>query len=277
MVEAGVVDVLVGDEPDGVGIDGARQHAVVGEARRGDRRGAQRRVHTRCSCAPSAGSTLPGKASATASASTPGAGVVVGQALDHRLQRDDAGGRDDPRLAHLTAEPRPVRARRPRCARARPHSTEPTGAASPFDRQNIAVSHPRRASTAPRRARRRRSRCARRRSAPRSRARARRPPTRRPRPPPIGRPLAGMCVFSRNSALDVGEVVRGAGERVLDVVRVQPTVGVGQRAAAARPRSPRTRPARAGRRGRARRRAPRCRARPACGSAIWLAIVPDGT
>ena len=35
-------------------------------------------------------------------------GVVVGQPFDHRLQRDDAGGGDDARLAHPTTETRPI-------------------------------------------------------------------------------------------------------------------------------------------------------------------------
>ena len=39
-----------------------------------------------------------------------GARVVVGEPLDHRLERDDARGRDHAGLAHAAAEPAPLHA-----------------------------------------------------------------------------------------------------------------------------------------------------------------------
>ena len=68
------------------------------------------------------------------------AGVIVGEPLDHRLERDDPGRRDHARLAHARRPSGPG-ARAPRAiTSAGPHSSEPTGAPRPFDRQNITVS-----------------------------------------------------------------------------------------------------------------------------------------
>ena len=50
-----------------------------------------------------AGSTLPGKQLRQRVGELAGAGVVVGQTLDHRLQRHDAGRGDHARLAHPAA------------------------------------------------------------------------------------------------------------------------------------------------------------------------------
>src|SRR3954452_15876955 len=92
--QPGVVDVVVGDEADGLDVDGAGPYALgrqrveqvrrqrtgtgaddVGLHRRGvDAAGEELREHV---------------------GQRAGAGVVVDQALDHRLQRDDAGRRDD--------------------------------------------------------------------------------------------------------------------------------------------------------------------------------------
>ena len=58
------------------------------------------------------GSTLPGKALGERDREPPGPRVVVGQPVDHRLERDDARGGDHARLAHPAAEARPVFARR---------------------------------------------------------------------------------------------------------------------------------------------------------------------
>ena len=80
-----------------------------------------------------------GHRSATASARTPGPRVVVGQAVDHRVERDEPGGGQDAGLAHAAAQPLaldpgPGDRRRPG-----PASTEPTGAPRPFDRQRVTV------------------------------------------------------------------------------------------------------------------------------------------
>ena len=70
-----------------------------------------------------------------------GARVIVGEALDHRLERDDPGGRDDPGLAHARRRSAADARALPRSRAALPQSSDPTGAPSPFERQNITVSH----------------------------------------------------------------------------------------------------------------------------------------
>ena len=58
-----------------------------------------------------AGSTLPGQRSRERVGEAAGAGVIVGEPLDHRLERDDPGRGDHAGLAHPAAPARPVRAR----------------------------------------------------------------------------------------------------------------------------------------------------------------------
>ena len=202
--------------------------------------------------------------------------MVVGEALDHRLERDDARGRDHPGLAHLAAEPGAVLAR---FVDVRAAATEQRA-----DRRAEALRQAEHHRVAPVEQRRGRH-PERDRRVPEARAVAVHGDAVGTRDRGDLRDLVGARratarrhdVFSRNSALIAGRWCAVAGERALDVVRVQTAVAVGQWPelhARVRPPTPR---ARAGTRARGRRRAPRCRATPSVRSAIWLAMVPDGT
>ena len=136
-----VVDVLVRDEA-----DRARDRSCPRARRASPSRStkslgqrAQRR-RTRCSCARAAGSTLPGQRLAERVGEPARPGVVVGEPLDHRLERDDPGRGDHAGLAHAAAQPRPLRARLgDHVGAARTAASRPARS-SPFDRQNITVS-----------------------------------------------------------------------------------------------------------------------------------------
>ena len=179
--------------------------------------------------------------------------------------------------------PPPSRARslagRRRSRRAGPHSNDPTGAPSPFDRQNITVSHrrdQRQAVTS--RARPPRSRCAPRRSAPRRRRRA------VPRRHRVD--LGGVATAARTPACACSRSrparpAAGDGRLGRPRPRRQPAeidaAGIGERshlhaAFDAAPPQPRS-----GTRARARHRAPRCPGDASTRIASWFAIVPDGT
>ena len=67
-------------------------------------------------------------------------GVVVGQAVDHLLERNDARRRDDADLSHAAADHAPVDARAVDELCVAAHDREPIGAARPFDRQNVTLS-----------------------------------------------------------------------------------------------------------------------------------------
>ena len=157
--------------------------------------------------------------------------VVVGQAVDHRLERDEPGRREHARLAHPAAEPGPVDARACDRRHAVPQSSEPTGAPSPFDRQNITVSARRaRAPRATRRARptafqmRAPSQCT---ASPPARARGdhRVELGRSPRPAARGH----VRVLDATAREISGRWCCGTGERVDHVARVSDAVGVGER------------------------------------------------
>ncbi len=109
MVEPVVVDVLVGDEADGVGVDGADEHTLVGEC--SDQVGWERaRLRADDVGAHGRGIEAPGERVGDGDGEAAEARVVVGEAFDHRLEGDDARRRDHAGLAHLTTEPRPVNA-----------------------------------------------------------------------------------------------------------------------------------------------------------------------
>ena len=220
-------------------------------------------ARTRCWSRPAAGSTLPGQRVGERVGEPPRACVVVGQPLDHRLERDDARGRDHAGLAHAAAEARRGRRAPRRSRRPVPHSSEPTGAPKPFDRQNITVSAPRdeldggTPSAIAAFQMRAPSQCTR---EPVRRARSR-PPRRISVDAVRAARHAGMYVFSSDEHRDRragGAPCRQALDRPS---AIDQAVDIGQRVhlhAAVHRRRPR---ARTGTRARARRTAPRCPAR----------------
>ena len=88
------------------------------------------------------------RAGAEALCQPAGVGVVVGEALDVVVERVDAGRRDDARLPHAAAEQLAHRLARPTSS-AVPAMIDPTGAPSPFERQNWTVSTSRQMTSAP--------------------------------------------------------------------------------------------------------------------------------
>ena len=137
--QAGIVDVVVGDQAHGARGDGAGQHALAlaGGPAACPARGGRR---SRCWCAPTAGSSpQSGHRCATASARRAARAWSSGRRSTIWLQGQQAG-----RGQHA----RPGACRRPgACAPGGPRSitssgpasSEPTGAQSPLDRQHITV------------------------------------------------------------------------------------------------------------------------------------------
>ncbi len=205
------------------------------------------------------------------------AAVVVGEPVDHRLERDEPGRRDHPRLAHAAAEALPVHARLAGSCRAGPHSTDPTGAPRPFDTQNItavagATSSPRRHAERDRRVPDARP-VAVERDAVRHRRRRRRP--RSPRCATAARTSACACSRSRSARPPAS-----GGRRPGPSRRARRRRGARRRrrtGAAARPSS--TPPRRASYRNTCARAAHSTSVpgRASTRSASWFAIVPDGT
>ena len=171
-VEAGVVDVVVGDEPHGVDVD-ACPRAPPRPPSASSRSGGQRcgRGRTRCWSRPAAGSTLPGEHSASTSARRRARAWSSARRSTMVSSATTPAAAITPAWRIPPAEAGPVGRAPRRSTRAVPQSSEPTGALNPFERQNIMVSVP--AGEVARRDTerdRRRSRSARRRSARRARA-----------------------------------------------------------------------------------------------------------
>ena len=239
------------------------QHAVGREARRADRPGARRRARRRCWSRRPRGRRCPGTA-------PPARRRARGRARGRRPGARPSSRAPRSPAAAITPAWRIWPPSRDRCARASsmtardPHSSEPTGALSPFDRQNIVVSVPARRARSARRSSaiaafqmRAPSQCT---ASPCSRATAVTASSSAVAPrPPARRHVRVLDAQRGDRRGDGGAAAPRRAPRRRRCSVPSPSGERAQLHAGVRRRRPR---ARSGTRARARRRAPRCRARP---------------
>ena len=114
LVDRRIVDVAVGDQPDRLPAPGAAPQARASQAptSRPSRRAPVWPISTMTMLvSTSRGSARRGSMRVQAFGEAPGAAVIVGEPVDHALERDDAGRRHHAGLAHAAADHAAIGAR----------------------------------------------------------------------------------------------------------------------------------------------------------------------